>query len=337
VSASPGARSLTLGGWIARRLLLAVPTLLGLTVVAFLLAHLAPGGPFSHLLGGGERGLTPQQVDEIGERLGFHRPLTTQYLEWLWNFVRLDFGESWSGDHRPVRALIGEAFGVSFVLQLVAALLMYAIGIPLGIFCAARAGSRLERAVAIGLFALQSLPVLLVGTVAIALFCTGPLGHLPMTGLASPDLPPDAGLFTVAADAIRHALLPVLCLTLAGLAGVARYARAGVVEALRQPFVQAARARGLPERLVLLRHAARTGLLPTVTLLASLLPWLVGGSVVVENLFSIPGLGRLSREAILARDYPTVMALTVLVGLATMVGFLLTDLLHARLRRGEPT
>jgi len=204
--------------------------------------------------------------------------------------------------------------------------------VPLGVACAARAGRPGERALGAALFLLHSTPVLLLGTLLIALFCTGRLAALPMVGIATPGLEEQGGLAAIV-DRLRHALLPIVCLSLAGLAGVTRYARAGVVEALRQPYIAAARARGLPERRLLARHALRNGILPTITLLGSLLPWLVGGSVAVETLFSIPGLGRLATDSILNRDYPTVMALTVLVGVATMVGFLVTDLLHALARR----
>jgi peptide/nickel transport system permease protein len=319
--------------WLSRRLLLALPTLLGLTIVTFLLSRLAPGGPLTDLLGAEEgRALTREQLETTERLLGLDRPLHEQYLSWLGRFARLDFGESLLPDHRPVREKIVAAFGVSVALQAAAVLLMYGLGIPLGILGAAREGSRFDRLLGAGLFLLHSMPTLLLGAVLIALFCSGPLASLPMTGLSTPGLRPGSSGEALA-DLLRHAALPVTCLALAGLAGVARYARAGVLEALRQPYIQAARARGLPERRVLARHALRNGILPVVTMFASAFPSLVGGSVAVETLFSIPGLGRLSTDSILTRDYPTVMALSVIVGVATLLGFLVTDLLYVALRR----
>jgi len=319
--------------WLLRRLLLCVPTLLGLTLVTFCLSRLAPGGPLAELAGIEQsKPLTQAQLDATARLLGLDRPLPAQYADWLWRFVRLDFGESLLPDHRSVRAKIGEAFAVSFFLQAFAVLLMYGIGVPLGVLGAAKEGRRVDRVLSAGLFLLHSMPTLLIATVLILLFSTGPHALLPMTGLTTPGLRHESTA-ALLADVARHSILPVICLTLAGLAGISRYARAGVIEALRQPYIQAARARGLPERRVLSRHALRNGILPVVTLLASVFPWLVGGSVAVETLFGLPGLGRLSTDSILARDYPTVMALSVLVGVAAMLGFLLTDLLYVALRR----
>ena len=319
--------------WLLRRLALCAPTLLGVTLVTFALSRMAPGGPFSGLLDPSEgKPLTREQLASIERTLGLDRSLPEQYLRWLDRFVRFDFGDSLAADRRPVRAKVLEAFQVSIGLQAAAVVLMYGVGVPLGVYCAARAGSRLERLLGGGLFLLHSVPVLLLGTLLIALFCTGRLASLPLLGLSTPGLRP-ANAWEAFVDLARHAVLPATCLALAHVAGITRYARAGVLEALHQPFIHAARARGLPERRLLARHALRNGILPTVTLFGSILPWLVGGSVAVETLFGIPGLGRLSIDSILGRDYPTVMALSVLVGTATMAGFLLTDVLYVLVRR----
>jgi peptide/nickel transport system permease protein len=322
---------------IVRRLLLCLPTLFGITLVAFALSRLAPGGPLTALLDPGEGVVVPrEQVAAAEKALGFDRPLHEQYLDWLGGALRLDFGESLQPGHRAVTTRIAEAAQVSVALQAVAALLIYALGIPLGIWCAARAGRRAERVVGESLFVLHAMPSAVIGTLLIALFCTGLLGRLPLVGLTTPGAPPE-GAFARALDVARHAVLPIACLVLGGVTAVVRYARAGMLEALRQPWIAAARARGLPERRVLLVHALRSGVLPLVTLLGYLFPWLVSGSVVVENVFALPGLGRLTVEAVMTRDYPTVMALSLLAGVATLLGFVLSDLLHAKLRRREAT
>lgn len=320
---------------LLRRLLLCIPTLLGITIVTFALSRLAPGGPFSDLLDpAAGRAVTREQLAETERLLGFDRPLHEQYLDWLGRVARLDFGRSLAGDRRPVGAKIADAAWVTLPLQGIAALLLYGLAVPLGVWGAARAGTRAERLAGGLLFVLKAMPTVAIGTALIALFCTGLLGTLPLAGLETPGAVP-AGTWERLADRALHLVLPVACLVLAGLTGIARITRAGVLEALRQPWIRAARARGLPERRVVGVHALAAGILPLVSLSGELLPWLVGGSVAVETLFSLPGLGRLTVDSIAARDYPTVMALSVLVALATMAGYLAADLAHARLRSGE--
>lgn len=318
--------------WFLRRLLLCVPTLLGLTLVTFALSRLAPGGPFAPLLDpdlGGK--VTPEQVESMHRLLGLDRPLPVQYLEWLQRFATLDFGSSLRIGGEPVAGTVWSALQVTFLLQLSGVLLMLGVGIPIGIWSAARAGTRRERLAGALLFALHSTPALLLGTLLMALFCTGRVAALPMLGLRSPDAA--RGGFGAFADLLRHAALPVVCIALSGLPAIARFARAGMVDALARPWLQAAQARGIPERRRLYVHALRSGVLPIVALLGQMVPFLVAGSVIVERLFGLPGMGRLAADSILERDYPTVMAISVVVGVAAMAGFLLADLLYALLDR----
>lgn len=318
--------------WFLRRLLLSVPTLIGLTLVTFALSRLAPGGPFSELLDPEATArVSPEQIAEMRGLLGLDRPLPVQYFEWLGRFATLDFGNSLLLGAEPVAPKVGRALQVTFSLQLAGVLLMLAVAIPIGIWSAARDGARRERIAGALLFLLHCTPVLLLGTLLMALFCTGGFGALPMLGLRSPDAP--AHGFGAFADLIRHAALPVVCIALSGLPGIARFARAGMVDALARPWLLAAAARGISERRRLFVHALRTGILPIVTLLGQMVPGLVAGSVVIERLFGLPGMGRLAADAILERDYPTVMAISVVAGVAAMVGFLLADLLYALLDR----
>ncbi len=321
--------------FLLRRLLWCLPTLFGITLVTFALSRLAPGGPLSDLLDPQEgRAATREQIEATAKLLGFDRPLHEQYVEWLGRSLRFDFGVSLSTDRQPVAAKIGAAAQVSLLLQGSAALLLYLVGIPLGVWAAVRAGTRRERFVAGALFVLQAMPTVVIGALLIVLFARGPLAILPLSGLETPGAEATA-FFARALDRARHLALPIACLTLAGVTGIARYTRAGVLETLQRPWIRAARARGLPEWRVLYLHALKSGILPLVALLGGLFPWLVGGSVAVETLFSLPGLGRLALESIAARDYPTVMALSVLVATATLIGFVVADVLHAWLRRGE--
>lgn len=321
--------------FLLRRLLFGLPTLLGITLLTFALSRLAPGGPLSDLLDPEQgRAVTKEQLAATEKLLGFDRPLHEQYGAWLSSALRFDFGRSLTSDRLPVAEKIAAAAAVSLELQGAAVVLLYGLGIPLGVFAAARAGTRRERCLAALLFVLQAMPTVVIGALLLIAFARGPFAWLPLAGLETPGAEPAAPLAR-ALDHARHLVLPVACLVLSGISGIALYARAGVLEALRQPWIRAARARGLPEWRVRYVHALKSGILPLVALLGGLLPWLVGGSVAVETLFSLPGLGRLTIDSIAARDYPTVMALTLLVAAATWLGFLLADLLHAALRRGE--
>jgi peptide/nickel transport system permease protein len=318
--------------WLVRRLLLCVPTLIGITLVTFLLSRLAPGGPLSQLLDPAVAAkVSPDQIEALRHQLGLDRPLPEQYFDWLRRLATFDFGRSLAVGALPVGTRVLAALRVTFFLQLAGVLLMFGGGVPLGLWCATHAGRRRERIVSASLFALHSAPVLLLGTLLLKLFSVGPFGSLPMLGLHSPGAP-ESGL-AAWIDLGRHALLPVVCVGLAGLPVVVQYTRAGVVEALSRPFLLAAAARGIPERRRVAVHALRIGILPLVTLLGQVVPYLVAGSVMVEWLFGLPGMGQLAAGAILERDYPVVMAISVVVGVAAMAGFLLSDLLYALLDR----
>ncbi len=318
---------------LLRRLLLLLPTLLGVTLLTFALSRAAPGGPLAFLssIDGGHR-LTDEELLEARRLRGFDRPLHEQYLAWLGAAVRGDFGVSEARGGRPVAELFRERAGTTVAMQSIAALLIYLLGVPLGAWCAVQAGTRRERWVGALLFILHALPAVVIGTFLVAWLCVGSGAPLPLLWTSAPRELTGIGRLVHWAE---HALLPISCLVLASLTGVARYARAGLVETLRQPWIRALRARGLPERRVLWVHALRTGILPLVTLLSSLFPWLVTGSVAVETLFSIPGLGSFAFESVRDRDDPAVMANALLVGTVTWLGFLVSDLLHAWLRGGE--
>ncbi len=304
---------------LIRRLLLAVPTLLVAATIAFVLAHIAPGSPAVAL--GGDFG-APGLVEEIARIQGTDRPLAVIYVEWLLRLARGDLGFSFRAQ-APVAALIGERLGVTLVLTLSAALLAMLLGLLLGVATAARKGGR----AAVTAFALvQALPVYLVAQLLVLVFAVG-LGLLPIQGLENPRAQPE-GLAGLLAERARHLALPVAALGLGQFGFVALLTRARLREELGRLYVTTARARGAGEATVRLRHALPNALLPLLALFGSRVGALVGGALVVETAFALPGLGRLAVTAAIARDQPTVIGVVLVAALAIVLANVAVDMLQ---------
>jgi len=318
-------------GYLVQRLLLIVPTLLGISMLSFLIIQLAPGDPAAMRLGSGEgmrdQALAEQIIKETRALYGLDQPLHIQYWRWLRRIVTLNFGESLR-DHRPVIEKLKERIPVSIQLSGTALLLAYLISIPLGIYSATHQYSTVDKFTTIALFTLYSLPNFWVATMAIVYLGGGDFWDVfPVFGLqsiGSQNWP----FWTRVQDQLWHLILPVTCMTYYTFAALSRYMRSSMLEVIRQDFIRTARAKGLSERLVIYRHALRNSLIPIVTLMADLLPALIGGSIVVETIFSIPGMGQLSFESVQFRDYPMIMAIFTLSALLTLVGILLADFLY---------
>jgi peptide/nickel transport system permease protein len=310
--------------YTVHRLALAVPTLLGIVVLVFLLLHLAPGSPVSALGGDSGRRVSAFAAEQMRRAYGLDRPLPERFGAWVGRVGRLDLGESFV-DRRPVTARIREALPYTLLLNGLAFLLTLAIAIPLGVASGGRPDGAVDRVSGIALFALYSLPSFWAALLLQSLFAVR-LRWLPLYGVASDAAPPGwAGWL----DRVEHLALPVVCLTYGSLAFFARLVRSGVAEARQQDYVLAARARGASRRRALWAHAFRNALLPLITLLGLLLPGLLSGSVIIEKIFAWPGLGRLYFDSILARDYPVVLALSLLGAVATLAVTLAADLAYA--------
>ena len=262
----------------------------------------------------------------------------TQFAKWIGRVATLRFGNS-IRDGRPVGEKLAEALPVTLLLSLVSMALAYLIGVPLGIHSAVRQGRPTERVATVALFVLYSLPSFWVAMVLILLF--GGVGHwdwFPIYGLSSEGLE-HAGGWTWLVDRLHHMVLPVACLTYGSLAVISRYQRSSMLEVIRQDYIRTARARGLSERSVIFRHALRNSLLPVITLMGLQFPYLISGSVIIERIFNIPGMGMMTFDAFLVRDYPVIMAVSVLTAAMTLVGLILADLCYAlvdpRIRLGE--
>ena len=312
---------------LGRRLTTAAITLLLVTLLVFGLAHLAPGDPFSadpedERLGD----LSEARRAELRALYHLDKPFHQQYALWLTDVLRGNLGRSFH-DRRPVLEKIRERFGITFTLNLLSLALMVVLSVPLGALAAWRPGSRLDRWAGVGTYALYAMPVFWAGLLLQILFAVR-LSWFPLYGLES-DGAAELGAAGRLADRAAHLVLPVLCLSYGGLAYLSRFVRANLVENVRAESARAARARGLSSLAVLVRHGFRQSAVPMLTLAGFLLPAVVGGSVIVETIFAIPGLGRLFYEAIFQRDIPVLMGLTLLSGSATLAGILLADLTYA--------
>jgi peptide/nickel transport system permease protein len=313
--------------WLARRLASSLLMIVLLMTMVFAVVRLAPGDP---LEAGLSETVEARDRQLLRERLGLDEPLAGQYVRWVSGSLRGDWGTSLR-QQRPVADIVREAAGPTLLLALSAWLLHLCLAVPAAVLMAARRGTALDHLVGgAGLF-LLSVPGFWLGLMLILLFARQ-LGWLPAGGMHAADaalLPAGARLL----DLLRHLALPVLTLALGSFMATARYVRAALDEALGQDFILAARARGIGERRLLWRHALPHALLPLVTLAGLHLPQLLGGAVVVEVVFGWPGLGRVAVEAIGARDYPVVMAVTLLSAVLVTAGSLLADLGY---RRADP-
>jgi len=321
---------------LARRTATAAATLLLVTLFVFCLIHLAPGDPLGE--GPQAEGLRRLGADALAELRELYRldePVHKQYLLWLGDVARGDLGRSFH-DRRPVADKIAERLGITVTLNALSLLVMLLVSVPLGTAAALRPGSAWDRFAAGGTYLLYAVPVFWAGLLLQILFSVR-LDLLPLAGIQSEGHEFMSGLRALA-DRAAHLVLPVACLSYGGLAYLSRFVRATLIENAAGESWRAARARGLSLSAVLYRHGFRQAGVPMLTLAGFLLPALVGGSVIVETVFAIPGLGRLFVDAAFQRDVPVLMGLTLLSGFATLAGILAADLAYTvvdpRTRRG---
>lgn len=316
-----------------KRFLLIIPTFFGITLITFLIIQLAPGNPISMKIQqlGGEgiksETVSRQVIEETKKLYGLDQPMHVQYLKWVKRVVTFDFGDSYK-DHRPVIDKIKDALPVTLLLNFLSIVVVYVISVPLGIYSALHPTSVFDKIMTFLLFLMYSLPSFWIAMLLIMYFGGGDhLNLFPIVGLISPGFD-QLPLLGKIGNVVWHLVLPVVVLTYAELAFLSRFSRAQLLEVVRQDYVRTARAKGLPERTVIFKHALRNALIPFVTMMGGLLPAMIGGSVVVEQIFSIPGMGNLGFEAVLSRDYPTVMAIAAIEAMLTLVGLLISDVLY---------
>jgi peptide/nickel transport system permease protein len=311
--------------YLARRFLMMIPLLIGITLISFVVIHLAPGEPTDM-----QTQLNPEVSTELRDRLrdqyGLDKPLVVQYGEWLGRFVRLDFGNSFSQDRRPVLDKIVERLPITISINFLSIVAILATAIPIGIYSATHRGSLFDRITTILVFIGFAAPSFWLALLLMDFFGVR-LGLLPIAGLKSLDYD-SLSLFGKILDLGRHLILPVFISTFGGLAGFSRYMRSNMLEVIRQDYILTARAKGLSEQSVIYRHALRNALLPVITILGLSVPGLIGGSVIFETIFAIPGMGKLFYDGVMMRDYPLIMGILVMGAILTLVGNLLADLCY---------
>ncbi|MDL2313846.1 ABC transporter permease [Desulfovibrio sp. OttesenSCG-928-C14] len=311
-----------LGRLLRKSLWLAV-VFLGITLVSFTVIHLAPGSPTDM-----ETTLNPLADAEARKRLeafyGLDKPLYQQYADWLARLARLDFGNSMSSDPRPVMEKIAECLPLTVSMNAIALFLTILVAVPIGVKAARRPGGPFDRASTLFVYLGFAMPNFWLAMLLMMQLCVN-WQILPLSGISSLEYESFSawGKF---ADLARHLALPVFIYTFGSLAGMSRFMRSSMLEALRQDYIRTARAKGVPEGRVVWRHALRNALLPLITLLGLSVPGLIGGSVIVESIFGLPGLGQLFYDAVMGRDYSLVMGSLVLGAFLTLGGNLLADL-----------
>lgn len=345
---------------VTKRLLLAIPTLLGITLLTFALLRVLPGDPASVRFGadGNPAAVDPRALEQFRAEHLLDRPLWVQYLDYLGPFDLSARGHRWFGGSgatpwggllagelgrellRPsveIADELGARLWVTVPLSLAAAAVIYLLAVPLGLAMALRRGSLFDRAASGLTFACYAAPTFWIALALQAAFGGGGLGWAPVVGLHGRDADPADG-WAYALDALAHSVLPIVSIAAPSLAYVARQVRSSALNVLDADFVLAARARGASERELVMRHIAPNSLAPVITLAGQTLPWLVGGWVVIETVFELPGMGKYAYDGLMSREYDVVAACVLLSALLTAAGHLASDLAHSwldpRLRLG---
>ncbi len=322
--------------YFIRRLAGLVPTFIGITLISFFVMHLAPGEPMSIQADFNPK-MTPEMRARLRAQYGLDKPLYVQYLKWLKGLAVLDLGRSFAPDRRPVWDKIKERLPVTLLINALSLVLVVVVAVPLGVRAAVKQNSMFDQVTTVLVFVAYAAPAFWVALLLMLYFGVD-LGWLPISGVHSLMGYEEMSWWEKCLDWSRHLILPVFVSAIGGLAGLSRYTRSSMLEVMRQDYITTARAKGLSERDVIYRHALRNALLPLITILGLSLPGMIGGSVIFESIFAIPGVGQLMWSSVMARDYPVLMGNLVIVAVLTLLGNLLADIGYAladpRIRTG---
>ncbi|MCM3435486.1 ABC transporter permease [Bacillus licheniformis] len=305
--------------YIIRRTLMSIPILFGITILSFAIMKAAPGDPVSLMV---DPSIKQADREKFIEKYGLNEPEHIQYLKWLGNMMQGDFGTSIVRKGTPVIDLILARLPNTLLLMLVSTILALLISIPLGVLSARRPYSKLDYGITFTSFIGLAVPNFWFGLILIMVLSVN-LGWFPTGGVMT--LNSGFSLW----DRIHHLILPAFVLATADMAGLTRYTRSSMLDVLRQDFIRTARAKGFKENRVVYKHGMRNGLLPVVTIFGLMIPSFIGGAVVTEQIFSWPGLGKLFIDSAFQRDYPVIMAMTVISAVLVVIGNLIADILYA--------
>ncbi|MCL2484507.1 MAG: ABC transporter permease [Endomicrobia bacterium] len=311
--------------YLVKRLLYSIPIIIGITVLTFGVMYFTPGKPIDTMTD-----FNPQITSEAKERLvklyGLDKPVHVQYWNWLKRVAVFDFGKSFK-DGRPASEKIIERLPATILLNVLSIILMLVIAVPVGIYSAVRKYSLFDRVLTVVVFVCFSAPVFWVALMLMIVFGLW-LGWFPISGLTSFDFS-ELSFFGKTWDLASHLVLPVIVSTLGSFAVLSRYIRSGMLDVLKQDYIKTAYSKGLSERQVIFNHALKNALLPLITIIGLSIPGLIGGSFIIETVFSYPGMGRLGFDAIMARDYPVIMGIGVISAFLTLLGNIIADVLYA--------
>lgn len=309
--------------YIIRRILTMIPIMIGVSLIVFILIASLPGDSVTAHAAGGA--LSPEKLAQNRELLGLNKPLLVRYFIWLGNAIRGNLGISVTYKI-PVSAVMGEFIWNSFLLAVVSFILQLLIAIPVGIISAKKQYSAFDNMTAVAAFAGISLPSFFLAMILRYVFSVK-LGWLPLDGMISVGVTMSAGQKLL--DVIRHMVLPVITLTVIQTGSTVRYVRTSMLEVLNQDYVRTAKAKGLPEKIVIYKHALRNGMIPVVTFIGGALPSLFAGAIITETIFAWPGIGKVFYQSIGQRDYLFMMGFVMLLAVLTMLGNLLSDILYS--------
>jgi len=313
----------TMYQYIIRRIIVFFPMLIALSIIVFGLSMAAPGDAFSGKIL--DPDADPEVFEQQREELGLNQPIPVQYVKWVHSFIQGDFGKSMVYKGRTVQSLIQERFANTLYLGLVALTITLFVSIPIGIFSARNPYSFLDYSATTFGFLGLAIPNFFFGLIAIYILSIN-LGWFPAQGTVSNT---DISGFSEFLDRIHHMILPGITLGLAGTATYMRYMRSEILDVLGSDYVRTARAKGMSETSVLYKHTLRNALIPIITLMGFEFGTLLGGAVITEQVFNFPGLGTLFIASVVNRDYPVVMAICLLLGVAILIGNLLADIFYS--------
>ena len=302
------------------------PLLFGITIICFTVMHLAPGSPTDI-----QTEMNPRASAEAKARLramyDLDKPLHEQYGTWIKKLAQGDLGNSFSPDHRLVSDKIAERLPITIIINVLSLVLILVVAIPIGVLSAVHQDSLFDRIMSVFVFVGFAIPTFWLALLMMIFFGVH-LDWLPISGIRSfyhEYLPAGQAFW----DFVKHLIMPVLLSAFGGLAGLSRYMRANMLEVIRQDYIMTARAKGLSERTVIYKHALRNALLPVITILGLSIPGLIGGSVIFETIYAIPGMGQLFYMSVMARDYPVVMGILLIGAILTLIGNLVADVSYA--------